>query len=177
MRGFLGENFAATFAGECLMRLSPPHSIGKRSSNIVGFDLSPWCVSGSLSLKAHGEDGKTESPVTIVVKPNWLEVPPEVFAHDKFIRREIDWHTDREGRLCYVLSAEWKDRLANLMTSSNEDIAYVTDYAVTWLLAASDSLITRHLLGSRHGIQKWPATRKGFAHFDEGIQEYLREKN
>lgn len=107
---------------------------------------------------------------------DWLEIPPYVICPESFIRREIDWHAYSDGGLCYVLQTEWQDRLVRLLKTHDYDAAYVIDYAITWLLAASDSLITRHLIAGRHGIEKWPESWAAYAHGDAGVREYLREK-
>src|SRR5207247_580057 len=123
--------------------------------------------SGVLPLKAHGEDGAASSSVTVLVRPDWLELPPVVASYSPFIRREVDWHAYPDGSLCYVLRDEWRDRLAKLMTNNSEDISRAIDYAATWLLAATDSLVTRHLLGARHGIEKWPKEWLAYAHGED----------
>ncbi len=176
MRRFLSEQFAPTFAGELMMRLSAPQQFGERELTIAGVKLRAWWVSGILPLRAHEENCTTSSGVTVVVSSDWLERPPTVIAHESFIRRETDWHAYADGSLCYVLKDEWRDRLAKLMTNNKEDISCAIDYAATWLLAANDSLVTRHLLGARHGIKKWPAEWFAYAHGEEGVEEYRRAK-
>src|SRR6185369_2642518 len=167
---------APTFAGELMMRLSGTPQFGVRELTIVNVKLRAWWVSGLLPLKAHEGNGATSSSITIVVEPDWLERPPTVTAHDSFIRREIDWHAYPDGSLCYVLKDEWRDRLGKFMTYNKEDISRAMDYAATWLLAATDSLVTRHLFGSRHGIKQWPPDWLAYAHGDEGVKEYRREQ-
>ena len=158
------------------MRLSMPHNFGERELSVVGMKLRAWWTSGVLPLRAHGENGTTMSRVSVVVRPEWLEMPPTVTAHEPFIRREADWHAYVDGSLCYVLKDEWRDRLGKLMTKNAEDISLAMDYALTWMVAATDSLVTRHLLGARYGIVNWPPEWDAYAHGDEGVEEYRREK-
>ena len=176
MRGFLSDQFAPSFTGELMMRLSSPQQFGEREGTVAGVKLRMWWVSGVLALRAHEENGATSTGVTIVVGPNWLDRPPVVTPHATFIRREVDWHAYPDGSLCYVLRDEWRDRLGKLMTKNQEDISLAIDYAATWLLAATDSLVTRHLIGARHGIKQWPPEWLAYAHGDEGVKEYQREK-
>ncbi len=176
MRQFLSEAFAPTFAGQFLLRLEAPHDFGKGPLKKGGGGMLAWFVSGLLPLKTHGESGQTKSRMTVLVRPDWLEVPPSVIVPEQFIRRDSNWHTYEDGRLCYVLEEEWRDRLGRILTQNSEDICFLMDYAATWLLSASDSLITRHLLGARHGIEKWPDDWQAYAHGEDGVKEYRREK-
>ena len=176
MRNFLSEQFAPTFTADLMRRLAGPQQMGERNWTVAGVKLRACCVSGLLPLRAHDENGATSSSISVVVKPDWLQQPPTVTSHAPFIRREVDWHAYPDGSLCYVLKDEWRDRLAKLMANNREDISHAIDYAATWLLAATDSLVTRHLLGVRHGIKQWPAEWLAYAHYDEGVEEYRREK-
>ena len=175
MREFLSEQFAPTFTGELMMRLAAPQQFGERELTVAGFKMRGWWVSGVLPLRAHEENGATSTGITVVVRPDWLERPPVVTPDAPFIRRAIDWHAYPDGSLCYVLRDEWYDRLARLMSNNSEDISRAIDYATTWLLAATDSLVTRHLLGARHGIKQWPSKWTAYSHGDEGVKEYRRE--
>lgn len=177
MRGFLSEQFAPTFTGEVMMRLAAPQRFGERELTVAGFKVRAWWVSGVLPLRAHEENGRTSTGITVVVRPDWLERPPVVTPLASFIRREGDWHAYPDGSLCYVLAAEWRDRLGKFMTNSSEDISRAIDYGATWLLSATDSLVTRHLLGARHSLEKWPSEWVAYAHGEEGEKEYRRLKH
>lgn len=133
-----------------------------------------WFINGTLPLKAHGENGSTRSIVSIQVKENWIDVPPVVTAYGDYIRCEQNWHAS-SGSLCYVLAQEWQDRLRRLLAKSDGDMNLVMDFATTWLLAATDSLITRHFFASRCGIVDWPADWPEYAHGNSGVEEYKRD--
>ena len=172
---FLSEQFALTFTGEIHGRLLPPREIG--GGTVGSSGKNRWFTSGLLPLNAHGEDGKTKVQLTILVGSDWIKVPPYAICHEKFIRRETDWHAYPDGGLCYVLQMKWKDRLENIFEKRPNEISYLIDYGATWLLASVDSLISRHLLANRHGIEVWPKAWEAYAHYDEGLEEYLQEKN
>lgn len=169
--------FAQTFAGQFLTRLQSPHECGERKKMLLNFEYQEWYVNGNWQLKAHGENGKTSVRLFIHVGADWLSVPPVVKVYESFMREDIDWHRYKDGGLCYVLKEEWCDRLARIFERSNGDMAYTMDYAATWLLAATDSLVTRHLIGFRLNLDKWPEEWLAYSHFDAGVEEYRREKS
>lgn len=176
MRDFLSEQFAPTFAHELTSRLLSPQQLGERNLKSRGLSQRGWWTFGQLPLRAHGENGATSTGITVLITADWVERAPTVITHASFVRREADWHAYSDGALCYVLTDEWRDRLSKLMTNNNEDILRAIDYAATWLLAATDSLVTRHLLGTRYGIDKWPVKWLAYAHGNDGVREYLRHR-
>jgi hypothetical protein len=176
MREFLSKAFAPTFAAEFSMRLEPSNYSGERHWNRSGIKKRTWFACGLLPLKAHGETGTVKCHIGIFAGADWLEVPPIVQTESGFIKRDIDWHAYSDGRLCCILQQEWNDRLSKTLRKSNFDIAFVMDFAATWLLASTDSLITRHLIAARHGIDRWPPEWSAYGHGEIGVKEYERER-
>lgn len=177
MIGDYSKMFAATFSGQVLVRLQQPHESGRFKRKTVNVESIEWYVSGYWLLKAHGEDGRVKVRIRVYVGEDWMLNPPAVKVHEEFMRKDIDWHRYSDGGLCYVLKEEWRDRLERIFERSKGDMAYTMDYAATWLLAATDSLVTRHLIGHRHNIGKWPDEWQAYSHYDVGAEEYRRERS
>lgn len=169
--------FAATFSGQLLLRLEQPHDSGQTKRKTTSVEFVKWYASGYWRLKAHGEDGRMKVRIHVYVGEDWMRTPPSVKVFEEFMRNDVDWHRYGDGGLCYVLKEEWRDRLERIFERSKGDVAYTMDYAATWLLAATDSLVTRHLIGHRHKIEKWPDEWLAYSHYDAGVEEYRREKS
>ena len=160
MKEFLTRAFALTFTASIHKRLCAPKSIGmgtpyRSYQNAVLCGTSYYRAEGQLSLCTHSELGETTVPVTILVHPEWMTIPPISFCHADFMRREIDWHIQCDGSMCQVLSQQWRWQLGQWW-EQGLDISHLADNAAAWSCQNIDSLITRHLHGHRFGLTKWP---------------------
>lgn len=130
---------------------------------------------GIRALRTHQEDGQVSVPVRILVLPNWVERPPTAFCFADFIRHETDWHVQVDGSLCHVLPHEWAWQIDQWWQQGIE-MEQIVDRASAWCWQNVDSLITRHLLGHRIGLTKWPKQWGQWSHYQQGIDEFYRSR-
>lgn len=173
MKEFCSREWSLSLAGELHRRLSP------RRTFVEAWRTSSrqrvWCVSGEWALHAHGERGETVVRMTFGVADNWMNEPPRATTDAGFIRHEADWHVNPDASLCHVLREEWEARIDHQTREAAFDMNVIVDFAASWCLAAADSLVTRHLIGRRVGMTKWPHEWDDWSHGQIGVAEFERE--
>lgn len=173
---FFARAFRLTFAG-CLYRmLREPKLIGTFS-----FDRDPGRVlrspriflevRGRMRLCEHSETGNVEVGVRFLVSADWLSSLPIAFCDAHFIRQEVDWHIPAPARLCYAQDGEWAWQMDELWKGDASSDALI-EAGSAWCIRNVDSLVTRHLHGSRYGISRWPREWGQWSHGDAGIREF-----
>lgn len=164
------EHYALNFAVALMQRLDEPRGFGRNGSSF------PFFVSGRWALRSHQLQSEVSVPLEFGISCKWMSSPPLVRSSAAFIRREIDWHCSGSGLLCIGLPEEWKDEFEFMLQQRMLAPEELLDVAATWTLASTDSLISRHLLGARYGLKKWPREWAQWAHFEEGRRAYRRMK-
>lgn len=97
---------------------------------------------------------------------------PQVSCSEYWIRKDIEWHINTNGTLCYELAERWKRYMADLTQKlSRADLMYVASH---WCLHHIQSLLYRHLHGYENNMTVWPAQWKAFRHGDDGTVDYLQ---
>jgi hypothetical protein len=91
-----------------------------------------------------------------------------------FLRKELDWHVLPNGLICYVLQHQWEREMSRFF-QRDHSMDNVVGFAAGWCLSALDSLLVRHLIGYRLGLQKWPAEWSAWKHGSEGVEQYEEE--
>jgi hypothetical protein len=178
MSGNFEKSFRLTFAGALYNRLSPPRSIGLQplvpdwKKTLANPTWNVVQLRGQLALREHGEDGRTKAEVRLLVTPDWTARLPFAFNNEKFLRREIDWHSSKDGLLCYAQDGEWRWKLGQLWNTADSD--QFIDLTSNWCIRNLDSLLTRHLHGHRYGLTKWPREWDQWSHHEKGIRELER---
>jgi hypothetical protein len=129
----------------------------------------PLHLTGRLSLLP---ESKTKANCTVIFTTDWMNIPPEIFCHDVWLRKEQDWHTNERGNLCYVLKAQWAKRLKDV--ASRHDIVGVVDYARGYLVRNTRWLLQRHWQGYQENIRKWKWVQ--WSHGPDGSDEFLEEE-
>jgi hypothetical protein len=128
-----------------------------------------WRVVGKLSLQPVS---KVKATCIVNFSTLWLAAPPRIWCPNPWVRREIDWHAGGDGTLCYVLDAEWRDRLQDVAT--RHDMDGVAAYAAEYLMRNTQWLLQRHLVGYQQNIEKW--IWEGWGHNQKGQAEYAAEQ-
>lgn len=169
------ELFRLTFGGALQEKLCSPRSVGLGSAhnnwrNALRDPQTVTKAEGMLLLHEHGERGETAVGVSILVPPRWMYRLPVVSTDAPFLRRELDWHVPASNLLCYSQDTEWCWKLDELW-DRNADADEIIEFSASWCLRNVDSLITRHLHGSRYAITKWPKQWGQWGHGKIGIRE------
>jgi hypothetical protein len=163
------KNCALNVAVMLMQRLKEPRGVGCLGGK------PPYWVHGFWELRAHEMNQRARVPLQFAIQTDWMSRPPLSRSRADFIRRETNWHCSKEGWLCIGLPDEWKDTLAD-ETKADGDAKRLMDIAVTWALASTDSLVSRHLYAARYGIDAWPDEWDQWAHFEAGREEYRRQQ-
>jgi len=156
-------------------------ALGSAESVGPGPTSGWYWAGGSLVLDAHGESGEISVPVHIRVPQSWFETPPIVTAFARFLRQESDWHTAKSSfplpwatDLCYVLDEEWQKFFAELIACT-ADAAISVELGVMWIIENVNSLLSRHLIGSRYSLRTWPEEWKAWKHRQAGRHQFRSE--
>ena len=128
-----------------------------------------WRVVGKLSLQPVS---KVKATCIVSFSTKWLTAPPVICCPNLWVRRETNWHVGTDGTLCYVLDAEWKDRVRDVAT--RHDVDGVAAYAAEYLMRNTRWLLQRHLVGDQQNIKKW--IWEGWSHNQKGQAEYAAEQ-
>lgn len=148
------------------------HAVKKEFMNVTLSDRSRYLglqLKGQLSLMP---ESKTKADCVVVFGHNWMEEPPIISCHAKWVRQVRDWHANAKGELCYVLKAQWAKRLKEI--ASRHDINGTVAYASGYLVRNTRWLLQRHLEGYRQNIKKWKWA--GWANESAGTIEFLEEE-
>lgn len=166
---------ALNLAALIMQRLEPPHGVGIIRAHRPHCPVVGYKAHGQWALRAHGERGKVKVAIEFDVSFDWLARPPSVRVKAPFIRKEADWHVNANGTLCNILVDQWEDHFKEAKAGGSS-IMELLDFAATWSLASSDSLISRHLIAARESLLKWPSDWEQWSHFQAGRDEYRRSK-
>jgi len=119
-------------------------------------------------------------PAELVVAPIevWIpnsdqlrESPPTVWCRQPWMRIDKDWHNDERG-MCWVLAAQWCDRMA----PDQMPVDAFLQFGPRWLVVAVGSLIDRHYFGHYNKLREWPSMWEAFPHCELGTEIYERSK-
>lgn len=172
---WLQREWALTVSGELHRRLEAPRTLGPlRAKNWLEGHQLGWAVSGYWKLRSHGEDYRTRIWLMVEIPWHWFFDPPQVRTEAPFIRRLEDWHVNSDGSLCHILADQWAFQFGEWL-GQNTPISRLVDSAATWTLAATDSLITRHLHASTSGLVNWPRSWADWSHGDAGVRQFREE--
>jgi len=167
--------WAATFASEVAQRIGPGADVGP------GPKPGWFWAGGLLALTEHGEDGRTAVRIRVDISPGWLRRSPTATAFARFVRQHADWHASKASfpipwaaKLCYVLDDEWKWFFADL-TGAQPDPAVWLKCGALWIVRNTNSLLSRHLIADRYGIEGWCDRWDAWAHFEAGSEEFLQQ--
>jgi hypothetical protein len=174
VKNLFQREFRLTFAGALHTALCAPRSIGlgtfhRTSRKALAAPSTFIDVRGKLPLREHGENGETTVGVRVLVFPNWMDRLPMVYTDASFLRSERDWHVPMGNLLCYCQDAEWRWKIGELWDTAESSA--IIDIGSAWCLRNIDSLVTRHLHGSRYGFTKWPKEWGQWSHDKEGLRE------
>lgn len=130
-------------------------------------------MEGVVFIASRPDGVNTGVLCSVVIHPRWDLIPPQVWCHESWFRRgNADWHSYRDGGLCWELADRWRAHLANLLYLV--PITTITRHAAEYLLNSVRSLLERHLTGHRLGLVEWPPEWKYWAHGDAGLRQFLQ---
>ncbi len=113
--------------------------------------------------------------VSLEVRVHWLfkdhkRNPPAVWCHEKWMKEGAEWHNGPP--MCWVLPEEWRDAMA----WKGKPVQSILNEGAAWLLVGVKNLINRHYTAHEEGLSVWPKEWAFWAHYEEGVREYEREK-
>jgi len=110
----------------------------------------------------------------VLIRRDWIERQPDVLTTEEWVRRDMDWHSYKNGGLCWELALHWKERLhAELV---QRDIASVSDFASEWLINSVKGLLAKHFIGQRLAMESWHNEWPQWRHGEAGVRQYQRIK-
>lgn len=102
-----------------------------------------------------------------------IDLRPDVWCREPWMRSDKDWHNDRNGGMCWVLDKEWRDILGGKQRHPND----LVRNAVNWLLNNVQSLVSRHYYADLMKLNDWPKEWDAWEHYGAGVEQYEREQN
>ncbi|MDF1741932.1 MAG: hypothetical protein P1U86_22415 [Verrucomicrobiales bacterium] len=131
-------------------------------------------LSGILSLDYDGYQNSWEAMITIVLEKDWDVSPPTVRCHERWLRRELDWHVPNENILCWIYPEQWRIRLRELGERQGKKAKRLL--ATEWLLRNVRHLLTCHAISEEFGIPKWKDEWPQYAHNEQAEKQFLRDE-
>ena len=128
-----------------------------------------WSLVGKLSLQPIS---KLKATCVISLSTGWTTTPPVVYCTNPWVTRDREWHVGDSGNLCYVLDAEWRDRIRDV--ASRHEMDGVAAYAAEYLMRNTQWLMQRHIVGHQQNIKEW--SWAGWGHDQKGQAEYAAEQ-
>lgn len=109
------------------------------------------------------------------VPERWWEQAPIFRCRSPWFRKNIDWHTNEEGFMCWTHSKLWRDGFAELLSAGNpvENILPLASQ-----LCARDvaRLLGYHAIADELRLTRWQSEWPQWSHHEAGTAEYEREK-
>lgn len=146
-----------------------------RQPKTIVFDKRGLTIkmSGKLALSHDGRSTGALASCRFWVNSTWLEKPPEIAVDEPWLRHDIEWHADK-GFLCFEYHRKWADVLDEI--ASKDGLGRAAEYAKTWCLRSTRSLLWKHLQADRIGLKKWPKEWDSWPHYDEALDAYREEQ-
>ena len=143
------------------------------SKVVEGANPGRISITGVLPLHTEAFGTTAMARCMFNILPDWMIKIPEVTCFEPWLtRKPPEWHVDRDGRLCLEFDAHWEQELTEIIDLYTAGLA--ADYAVSWLLNSTRSLLDRHLFAFRNGITSWPGAWTFWAHGAEAAKHQLR---
>ena len=101
---------------------------------------------------------------------------PEVFCINPWIKRDIDWHVNQEGKLCWELYINWQEKILLAQQNDALTINNICQYASNWCMNSVITLLNYHWIGHLEEITTWNPRWVFWKHGNEGIRQYEKEK-
>jgi len=128
-------------------------------------------VGGRLPLADQQFFTKNSARCVLEISSRWAWEIPEVACVEPWLTRKMpEWHADENGRLCFEFKLKWEKELPAMVEQYG--FGLIADYAATWLLNSTRSLLNRHLFAFRNGIKSWP---KAWDYWPHGTIESARQ--
>ena len=125
-----------------------------------------------IPLKHDQVETSAEANCRFWLFPHFETMMPRVSCADYWVRKDIEWHINTDGTLCYELAERWKRQMSVLKKRlTPSDLMYV---ASNWCLHHTQSLLFRHLHGYENNMTIWPTKWKAFRHGNDGTADYFR---
>jgi len=142
-------------------------NFGFNSDGTVWFE-------GVLSLDYDGYPNPWKAFTKFSIQDDWIEIPPNVECHNRWLKREIDWHVPRGDKLCWVYPPQWSNRLRELLDARGKVAA--RELAAAWMLRNVRHLLTCHLIAKEYQIKEWPINWPQYSHDGKAESEYTRDE-
>lgn len=143
-----------------------------------GISVTPNATSAEVigMLNLSHDDVRTHQRASIkaVLTPDWKEKPPSVYCREDWVRADWDWHSGRDGLLCYVIPEEWRDLV--LETERCDGAIAAVQFAVSLCLRNVRWLLYRQFIAHIGGLVRWPKEWPAWPHGDAGRLAYLRSR-
>jgi hypothetical protein len=132
-------------------------------------------ITGHMPLRYDGRACKKMAFCRIRYVADWHIHMPSVLVEEPWINYHADWHIYDNRSLCYELDARWRDMLAHVWRTTDEN--NTAHIAAQWLLESVGLLLGRHYHASITGITKWPREWVYWKHGDGGVCQYRHIKS
>jgi hypothetical protein len=145
------------------------------SRMIVAENCRELRVDGLLNLSHDSVSTSKTAWCAFYLRPEWIEEMPVVFCLEDWTIREIDWHMNEQGWVCYELPERWTDTMRTV--AGQEGVACAAKFGAVWCLESVKWLLYRHYFASITGLRKWPASWPQWPHGRRAQDVYEAEKN
>ena len=130
---------------------------------------------GTLPLASEAYVTRATARCRFEVTAQWPTLIPLVWCYDSWVRRDPKWiwHASEDGQLCFEYAMRWVDEMQVVL--GEVGLLTATDFAATWLLKSTRSLLNRHLFTSRHPLEVWPKVWQDWAHDRVAVNAQYRK--
>ena len=133
-------------------------------------------ITGKLPLSNRDFTTNKRALCIFRINAQWPWQTPDVICCEDWIKKGIpDWHINTDGNLCFEFSKKWMNELPPMVDEYS--LGLTSEYASTWLVNSSRSLLNRHLFAFRNGIKDWPKAWDFWAHDKEmALRQFMESQ-